>query len=129
MALRIKAVIKCIKGIDVRMAIGIGKKDFTAKGVTESNGEAFINSGEKFEGLKKNKLNLAVKTPWAEFDREMNLYIRLALIAMDDWSPGAAELVKISLENRELSQSEIGKFLGITQSSVSEDKSGRICQK
>ena len=120
MAIRIKANIKCIKSIDVRMAIGIGKKDYSAPKITESNGEAFIYSGEKLENLKKEKQTLSIKTPWAEFDREINLYIRLALIAMDNWSQGAAELVKISLEDQNMAQQGIGDILGITQSSVSE---------
>ena len=120
MAIRIKANIKCIKSIDVRMAIGIGKKDYSAPKITESNGEAFIYSGEKLENLKKEKQTLSIKTPWTELDKEMNLYICLALIAMDNWSQGAAELVKISLEDRNMAQQEIGDILGITQSSVSE---------
>jgi predicted XRE-type DNA-binding protein len=119
-AIRIKAVIKCIKNIDVRMGIGIGRKDFDAKKVTECNGEAFVYSGEQFEGLKKEKQLLALRSPWKQFDQEMNLYIRLAMIAMDNWSPAMAEIIKISLENPKMNQLEIGELLGISQSSVSE---------
>src|SRR5690606_28096278 len=50
-ALRIKAAIKSIKAekLDVRIAIGIGRKEYQGERITESNGEAYINSGEKFE--------------------------------------------------------------------------------
>src|SRR5688572_22151866 len=66
-AIRIKAKIKSIKNIDVRMAIGIGEKEFPAEKITESTGKAFVNSGEKLESLKKEKQNLAIKTRWNDF--------------------------------------------------------------
>jgi hypothetical protein len=121
-AMRIKASLKSHKARDVRMAIGIGNISYRAKAVTESNGEAFVRSGEKFEQLRKEKVNLAVRTPWKEFDDEINLYFRLALIAMDDWSEASAEFMNIQLANEAKSQEEIAKLLGIGQSSVSERK-------
>jgi len=120
MAIRIKASLKSIKHIDVRMALGIGEKSYAAPRITEANGQAFIYSGDQFEKLKKEKLTLAVKTPWEDFDREMNVSIKLALIAMDNWKPKTAEIVKMSLAYPEKGQSELAELLGINQSSVSE---------
>jgi hypothetical protein len=120
MAISIKACIKSIRKLDVRMAIGIGEKNFNAPKITEANGAAFINSGEKFESLKKLKKNLALKSPWPEIDTELNLMINLASIAMDKWSPSSAELVTLSLSNKKLSQKELGEEIGRTQSSISE---------
>jgi hypothetical protein len=119
-ALRIKATMKTIKNLDVRMAIGIGKREFTTPTVTESNGEAFIYSGEKLESLKKEKQTLAIKTPWPVLDREMTVCFHLALIAIDDWSPNSAELIRILIDNPEIKQKALAKKLKITQSSVSE---------
>jgi hypothetical protein len=102
------------------MAIGIGEKIFDASKITEANGEAFINSGEKFESLKKLKKTLALKSPWPEIDKELNLMISLASIAMDKWSPSSAELVALSVSKKKLSQKELGEEIGRTQSSVSE---------
>ena len=48
-AIYIKACIKMIKGLDVRLAIGIGDKTYEGNDVTESNGEAFVFSGGKTE--------------------------------------------------------------------------------
>ncbi|GAB1464307.1 hypothetical protein [Pedobacter sp.] len=74
------------------MSIGLGTKAKTvASKVTEANGEAYINSGEAFDTLKSDKVNLAVKSPSLVFDEDMNLYFKLALIAMDNWSPIAAD--------------------------------------
>ena len=127
-AMRIKAVIKAVQPdeedkrtspIDVRMAVGIGAKEYTAERISESNGPAFVYSGEQFEKIKKEKISLAICTPWAEFDREMNLYIRLALIAMDNWSIGSGELMNILLKHPELNQQQIADKLNIEQNSAS----------
>lgn len=119
-AVLIKATVKMIKGLDVRMAIGIGEKTHQGLKVTESNGPAFIYSGEAFETLKTRKSNLAIKTKDAILDSELNLYFKLALIAMDHWTTNASEIVKLSIENPAYSQQEIGVLSGIKQNTVSE---------
>jgi predicted XRE-type DNA-binding protein len=118
-AIKIKASIKCIKGIDVRMAIGIGQKSYTAAKITESNGSAFVYSGELFEQFSKNMQTLAVASASKKFDSEVNLMLRLALIAMDNWLIIQAQTVKAALENPGLSQKELGEKLGIKQNAVS----------
>lgn len=119
-AIRIKACIKSIKGLDIRMAIGIGEKTYDAPKITESNGSAFINSGDTFESVAKSKKNIAIKSPWPDIDTELNLMIDLASIVMDNWTPSSAELVGLSIQNQMLSQKELGEKIGRTQSSVSE---------
>lgn len=119
-AIKIKACIKSIKELDVRMAIGIGEKAHAAKKITESNGEAFIYSGETFEELKRIKRTLAMKSPWPDLDEELNLMISLGTIVMDKWTPLAAELVLLTLQHNRLSQIELGEKIGRPQSSISE---------
>ena len=118
-AIKIKSGLKTIKAIDVRMAIGLGEISYEASRITESNGTAFVNSGEKFELLKKEKINLAIKSPWEEFDNELNLYLKLSLIIMDKWTTNGAEMVQISLDNPTLSQEKLGKLLSIKQNAIS----------
>ena len=48
-AIAIKAKIKTIKGLDVRMGIGLGEEDFVGTSVSESNGTAYQFSGRIFE--------------------------------------------------------------------------------
>lgn len=117
-AMKIRCLLKA-KSIDVRMAIGIGDKEHSAANITESNGQAFVLSGEKFEVLKKEKQTLAIKTPWSEFDTDMNLFFKLASIAMSKWTVNSAEAVKIALEKPNLVQQDLGKKLGIKQNAVS----------
>ncbi len=118
-AIYIKACIQMIKGLDVRLAIGVGNKTYEGNDVTESNGEAFVFSGEIMETLKKEKQNLRIKTKNPDIDKELNLYFKLALITMDNWSANSAEIVKLSIENPDALQSELGKLIGINQNSIS----------
>ncbi|TGV02773.1 transcriptional regulator [Flavivirga rizhaonensis] len=118
-ALYIKACIKSIHGLDVRLAIGIGNKTYEGESVTESNGEAFIYSGETLETLKKEKQNLRIKTNSFEIDEALNLYFKLALISMDSWTVNLAEIVKLSIEKPDALQSELGQLIGINQNAVS----------
>jgi hypothetical protein len=118
-ALKIKAALKKIDNIDVRIGIGIGKKEFDADKITEANGEAFINSGFAFDTYLK-KQSLAIKTPWPAIDEELNIAFDLALLTMDSWTVNSAEVFKISLESENSTQKEIATLLGITQGRVSE---------
>jgi hypothetical protein len=117
-ALQIKAFFKT-KKLDIRMSIGIGDKTYKAKKISESNGTAFSRSGEVFETLKKQKVNLAINTGDKEFDYEINLMLRLCLTFMDNWLTQSAEFVQIAISNQTLSQEEIGVKLGINQAAVS----------
>lgn len=117
----IKASIKCLTAIDVRMAIGVGEKDFEGKNITESNGTAFVNSGFAFDNLLKNQ-NLVVKSSWQDLDDEFNTSLALALLIMDNWSVTSAEFVKTSMDNLSLTQKELGKILKVSQAGISKTR-------
>jgi len=119
-AIHIKAVMKSIKDLDVRMGIGLGEVTFVGNGVSESNGPAYRRSGRSFESLKEDKNKLTIATGDAFHDDTLNLVLRLASDFMNDWSTVSAEIVAIALENPEASQNEIAKRLGIQQSAVSQ---------
>jgi uncharacterized protein YneF (UPF0154 family) len=116
-AILIKATIKQFKKIDVRLAIGIGEKSYHSEKITESNGSAFVNSGECFEDLKKT--TLAVKSPIQTFNTTMNLMFDLALLTIDSWTATSAKLIKTALENPDFNQEQLAKLYGSTQSNIS----------
>ncbi|MBN1378676.1 MAG: transcriptional regulator [Gammaproteobacteria bacterium] len=122
-AILIKASMKMLKNIDVRLAIGMGAKTYTADKITESNGDAFVNSGTVFEQLRKDKLTMAVKSPWQDFDAEINIGLRLACAIMDRWLPNYAEVMRYTLMNRDLTQKKLGKAISIAQNTVSDRQS------
>jgi len=117
-AILIKAHLKAIK-LDARMSIGFGDKTHNAEKISESNGSAFIHSGELFETLKKQKVTLAMRTGDMFFDEKINLMIQLALTFMDHWLAQQAEFVAAAIENPTLLQEELGQKLGINQAAVS----------
>ncbi|HLP73295.1 MAG TPA: hypothetical protein VK155_10360 [Bacteroidales bacterium] len=118
-SLRIKAAIKLLKPLDVRMAIGIGEMTYKSRKISECNGPAFIYSGDKFQTLKKEKLKIAVKSDWPDFDNIVNLCLRLGMIAMDRWSAVSAETVLMALSYPGASQEDLGRKLKIKQNTVS----------
>jgi len=117
-AILVKAHLRAIKS-DARMSIGFGDKTHNAERISESNGSAFINSGELFETLKKQKVTLAMRTGDLDFDEKLNLMLQLALTFMDSWLVQSAEFVAVAIENPTLSQEELGQKLGINQAAVS----------
>lgn len=117
-AVLIKARLRALKS-DARMSIGFGNKTHNAEKISESNGSAFINSGELFETLKKQKVTLAMRTEDADLNERINLMIQLALTFMDSWLAQSAEFVALAIEYPNLSQEELGQKLGINQAAVS----------
>ena len=116
-ALELKAVIKEFKTLDVRMAIGIGEESYLADKITESNGTAYVNSGECFEELKKQ--TIAIKTPWEDFNTVLNLLLDVLVLTIDNWTPNYALLIKESLANTTITQKELANKLDKKQSNIS----------
>lgn len=117
-SLHIKAALKLSARKDVRIAIGIGDEEYPAKKITESNGTAYIHSGDCFVSLKKQ--TIAINTGNEKIDDTINLMLMLALLTADNWSPVVSEIIKTSIENPEEYQTELAKKLKKSQSTVSE---------
>ncbi|WP_340154860.1 SatD family protein [uncultured Winogradskyella sp.] len=117
-AIHIKATIKQLKSQDVRMAIGIGEEKYTSPKITESNGSAYIMSGDCFESLKKQ--TLAIKTTDNDLNESINIMLSLSLLTANNWSSTVANVIKTAIENSEKKQETIAKLLHKSQSSISE---------
>jgi hypothetical protein len=117
-AFHIKSAIKQTKIQDVRMGIGIGKIKYNSNKTTESNGSAYIRSGECFESLKKQ--TLAIKSHNSELDSTLNIMLSLALLSANNWSSTVSEVIKKIIENSNTKQKEIANLLNKSQSSISE---------
>lgn len=118
-AVRIKATIKSIPPLDIRMGIGLGEENFKSKRLLENNGTAYIHSGEAFEDLSKMNQNLLIKSSIEEFNEEMNLMLKLALTVMDEWTPSSARTVYLAMKHPEKTQMELGKLEGVSQHAIS----------
>ena len=114
----IKATIKQFKNTDVRIAIGIGEKTYNSEKITESNGSAFVNSGECFETLKKT--TLAIKSPFETLDTPINIMLDLAQLTINHWTSASSILVKTTLEHPEFNQKQLANLLEQTQGNISQ---------
>ena len=119
-AIELKASIKTIKGLDIRIAIGLGEEEFRAAGVSESNGSAYRRSGRMLEKLKLQKKKMGIDTGMTNYNRTFNLLIDLASDFMDSWSSVSAEMIAVSLSEKGINQTEMAKLLKIKQSAVSQ---------
>lgn len=118
-AILIKSAIKQFKELDVRMSIGIGEIEYQSAKITESNGPAFLRSGECFETLKKD--TLAIRSGNQAFDRNINLMLLLATMTMDNWSPVSSEIMNAILLEPDKNQNELAELLNKkSQSTISE---------
>jgi len=114
----LKATIRQTKTHDVRIGIGLGEERYSSSKITESNGSAYINSGECFEELKKQ--TIAIKSDNKKLDQSLNIMFSLSLLTTDKWSSTVSEVIKTAIENPEKNQKEIAKLLNKSQSSISE---------
>ena len=121
-AIELKARIKTIKGLDIRIAIGLGEEDFRANTVSESNGTAYRRSGRMLEFLKSQKKKMGIDLGISTYNRTFNLLIELASDFMDNWSSVSAEIVAASLSQKGITQNEMAQLLQINQSAVSQRK-------
>jgi len=117
-AIHVKSAIKQTKLQDVRMAIGIGEEKYNASKISESNGSAYVRSGECFESLKKQ--TLAIRSNNEEMDQSFNIMLSLSLLTANNWSSTVAEVIKTAIENSEKNQKGLAKLLHKSQSSISE---------
>lgn len=119
-AIEIKAKIKMIKGLDVRISIGLGSHDYKTEKVSQSNGTAFVNSGRQLEKIKNEKNNLGINSGISQFDEEFNLIFKWLGTTSDYWSVLSAEIMYLTLQNLQLTQEDLAKKLKVSQSSVSQ---------
>ncbi len=117
-AIHIKAGIKQLSNLDVRIAIGIGTQDKKSPRITEASGPAFVRSGECFDNLKKQ--TLAIASPDERWDENMNMVITMATLFMDNWSPNVASVILKMIENPEMNQQDISVKMKKSQSTISE---------
>ena len=117
-AIHIKSTIKQTKIYDVRMAIGIGEEKYSSPKITESNGSAYVHSGECFEELKK--YSLAIKSDNETLNESLNVMFKLSLLTIDNWSRVVSKVIKTAIENPEKNQKDLAKLLKRSQSNISE---------
>jgi hypothetical protein len=119
--LLLKSMIRQIRGLDVRVSIGIGAVEYDAAKITESNGTAFVRAGRTFDALKE-KQYLAFCTGDDKTDEMLNLFGRFASLVTDHWTASVSETVQMILEHPGWNQQQVADKLKIRQSAVSQNR-------
>lgn len=118
-AFHLKAALKSIDDLDVRLAIGVGDVSHRADRITESNGSAFVRSGELFDKLKNTGSTMALLTNSDDKNVWIEPTLALAAIIADDWNPGTARVIAAQLTHVDYSQTQLADELGMSQAAVS----------
>jgi len=104
---------------DARIAVGIGDISYRGEKVTESDGPAFLLSGQGMDELDKTSRKLIIKAPWEQADRSLSLVTRFADDIISNWSKYSAETAFYSLVYDE-SQNALAKRLDRSQSTIND---------
>lgn len=122
-AIYLKTAIKAI-GLDLRIGIGIGNKNFVGDTIKESNGEAFILAGEAFEALKKR--TLSIKTRSEKTNLQINRIFDLLMLIVEKWNVNISETIRLALDFPDLNQIALAEKMNKKQSQISREltKSG-----
>jgi len=119
-ALRLKARIKMIADLDVRLSIGLGEIEQSYDKISQASGSALVNSGRNFEQLKENKSNLIIGCDFPEWNKDVNLLLEWLLLTADQWSATSAEMVYLFLSHPDLTQESAARRLKVSQPSISQ---------
>jgi len=104
---------------DTRISIGIGEITYRGDKITESDGPAFLLSGQGMDELDKSHRRLIIKAPWEQADRSLSLVTRFADDIISNWSRYSAETAFYSLVYDE-SQNALAKRLERSQSTIND---------
>ena len=118
-AFHLKAALKSVDDLDVRLAIGVGDLSHQADRITESNGSAFVRSGELFDQLKNTGATMALLTNSEDKNAWIERTLTLAAIIADNWNPGTARVIAAQLTHVDYSQTQLADELGMSQAAVS----------
>jgi hypothetical protein len=116
--LHLKSSIKQFQNLDVRVGIGIGEIEYRSSRITESNGSAFVRSGECFDALKKQ--NIMFNSGKKELNQAINTMLDLSLYISDKWTTTVSKIIKLAIENPNLKQMQLAERLNKSQSNISE---------
>ncbi len=112
----LRAALRSHEGLDVRIGIGLGEVSSRAFNVSESQGSAFIHSGEAFDSLGKTMLKVRSTLPSQEL---LQAGMGLIEFVIQTWSPAMASAIHAKLERPKLTQMAIAEELGVAQSYIS----------
>ncbi len=119
-AIHIKAIVRTVKGLDVRLGIGLGSEDYSSSRITQCNGTAYIHSGHVFEDTKSEGINLKIKTDSKILDSQLNLMLKFGLTFMDHWPVTSAKMICYMFDHPQATQTEVALHFEVSQPYISQ---------
>ena len=108
----------------VRISIGISTADFIKRKLGESDGDAFLLSGEGLEQLKNEYSELSLKTNSQSLNIEVHSIVLLLDALVQKYFARQAEVILQKLQEKK--EDEIARILNISQSAVNQSaRSGK----
>ncbi|WP_428655162.1 SatD family protein [Runella sp.] len=104
--------------LDARIAIGIGKVSFKSAKLSESDGEAFHNSGRLLDVLKKQPQKIGIQSPWKTVNDEINIGLILLEGIIGKWTSLQADVIYLKLLG--MTEMTISSTLKIAQPAVNQ---------
>jgi hypothetical protein len=103
---------------DLRIAVGIGKISSLENRLLESDGEAFHRSGKLIDAIKKSGQNIAIETPSADQNKQLDVFCALLDAIIARWSSLQAEVVYLRLNG--FNQTQIAETLKTSASAINQ---------
>ena len=103
------------KAWDARISLGIGNVEFLSDSIVTSDGEAFQYSGRQLDEMGKQCL--AVKTPWEEANKELELSTAFLDDIIKDWSGKQAGMIYLSLR-QDIPKKDVAELIGTSVQNV-----------
>lgn len=100
---------------DARISLGIGNVEFLSDSIVTSDGEAFQYSGRQLDEMGKQCL--AVKTPWEEANKELDLSTAFLDDIIKGWSGKQAGMIYLSLR-QDIAKKDVAELSGTSVQNV-----------
>lgn len=100
---------------DAKISLGIGQVEFMSDSVVTSDGEAFQYSGRLLDGMGKRRL--AVKTPWQDANKELDVLTAFIDDIITGWSSKQAGMIYLILK-ADTPKKEVAEFIGTSVQNV-----------
>jgi hypothetical protein len=104
---------------DARIAVGYDDVSFISRNISESDGAAFVLSGNALDGMKNKDERIRAETFDKRFNEEFRIQLLLADTIVKRWTVAQSAAAFHYLSEYEKTQTELSGMMGITQSSFS----------
>jgi hypothetical protein len=98
-----------------RVSVGIGTVAYRGKSVLDSDGEAFHQSGRRFDKMSPGEI-LTIQTSNEEINQQLTIILSFINLFINQWTPNQAEVIYLACEG--YTQLKMAKELNLNQGAV-----------